>query len=231
MTRIPDGHPARMLSDFDLASADLDDNFHPPFLTVNISGGRREPDTKSLRHWWAEASVENVTSSGPGLKLTVARMHCTVAHPLLGYPATDLDHIDEDSAVLGAALFDDQERTGSFEAIANDWGPVVLVNSYVVEPGWRGTGYTPFIAARILDMFSHLGVSAAALQAAPMARLSAKERARVSGKIAAMWEQVGFKQLSDAPEFMAMPLDPIYMADTLERLIERYDLPDSACEG
>lgn len=218
-TPVPADHPAGVLLN--------PDELHVyPHLYVEMCSGARPDGLTSLRSWSGEATVRDHATERP-LNISVASMDVTVVNEFLGDPVFDLDALDADSMVLGAALWDGETRTEAFENITDgDWGPVVVVNSFVMAPDWRGTPLSPVVALRMLEVFAHAGLSAAALYAAPYnSDLPADERAAASIKIAAMWERAGFTRLhpdasrhSDNGRVMVRTLDPTEIANELESL-------------
>lgn len=182
---------------------------------------------RSLRYWWATAAIRDHSHPNP-LCIPVATMSLTVVNEFLGHPVMDLDAIDADSLVLGEALWDGDQRAEEFEAHTDgDWGPVALVNSYEVVPEWRGTPLTSLIALRMLDVFAHLDLSAAALYAAPYnTDLPDEQRTAASIKIAAMWKAAGFAHLrpgaspsTDRCRILVRALDPTKGAEDIRVLV------------
>lgn len=201
-TAIPADHPAHIIGTPDESDAHAR-------LEVHVSGGHRPFDAPSLMHWHADISVTRW--SDDSWSMPVATMNLTAVNPYLGDPFRDLDSRDQDSYELAEALwtYGTGERTDDFLDIApDDGGHVLLVDTYEMQPAWRGTPLTPLIALRVLDVFGHLGFNAAALTAAPMSTdLDLAERDRVATRIATMWERVGFSHLTDDGKVMAMSFD------------------------
>lgn len=223
MVHLPDGHPAHVF-DVDL-NDDSDDRAR---LDVFVTGGRREYDTKTLRHWTARAEVTHDDDDTPNVR--VAAMRAMIVQAYLGHPWDDLDHIDDDAEALGAVFFDGQQRSDAFMDIAEGYGePVLLISNYTVEPDWRGTPYSAFIAARMLSIFADMGVTAAALQASPAGFDGADdERRRIRGSLRTFWGQFGFTSLAGEPDFMAAALDPGHCMDLVSTMARDHDLPFTA---
>lgn len=201
---LPADHPAHILG-----TANDDDEY--AYLNVDVSGSGRPggPPGRSLMHWHAALSVQR--HSETPLNQPVATMGMTVVNPDNGNPLEDLDSLDQDAYELGAALWTGNgEVKAAFEAVTDTFGgPVLLIDSYIVEPSWRGTAVTPLMALRVLEVFAHTGVTAAALKAWPMtASLSDPSRFRAAAKISKMWSRVGFEHLGADTNVMAMPLNP-----------------------
>lgn len=199
-------------------------------MVMHLSGGWTAPQTPSLSHWEARFSCERHDDTGLNLveTLPVARMTLTVVTPAAGDPLGDLSLHDQDAGELGEVLFhDDGERTAAFgEVVEDDYRPVLLIDTYEVEDGWRGTDLTPVLALRALKAFAHLGIDAAALCAAPIAEdMSIAERERVAARIGAMWTKAGFTPLAAPvtdgldPLVMAAPLDGHALDETLHLLV------------
>lgn len=220
MVNLPAGHPATVLDDPD----------DPPRLVMTASGGQREYDTRTLRHWQVTAQIQHdypeVTPNA-----LVARMTAISVQPDLGDPWDDLDHIDGDAEALGSVFFEGQDRSIPFMDIAEGFGPVLLVSTYTVEPAWRRTPYSAFIAARMLNLFADTGMTAAALRAHPTGFDGPNaERIRVQGAIKRMWASIGFRALDVEPEFMAKALDPHESLELVTRLAAQHDVPWTASE-
>lgn len=226
MVNLPEGHPAHILA-FDL---DDDSDETSPELDVFMTGGRRESDTSTLRHWRARAEVAYDYPSIENPNVPVASMSAIIVQPYMGHPWDDLDHIDGDAEALGSVFFDGQMRSDAFMDIAEGYGePVVLISNYTVVPEWRGTIYSTFIAARMLSIFADMGVTAAALQASPAGFGGSEvDRQRICSRLSGFWQGLGFSALEGNPEFMASPLTPYDSAALVSNLIREYDLPFTA---
>lgn len=211
---MPKDHPARLIGT-------CNDEGDYTFLDVEISGGWNAPEQPCLTHWTADVSVN---CEGDEAESTpIATMSITVVDPMAGDPRADLEALDEDAGELGEALFVGNERTPAFHAIAlDDAAPVLLINTFDVEPEWRGTGLTPVMALRVLKIFANLGIRTAALHAAPIAEeMSPRERTRIGIKIEKTWAQVGFRNLDATSGFMAMSFDRFAITDSLTRVAGR----------
>lgn len=194
-------------------------------VTMNLSGGWTIPQMPSLSAWEVQFTYERHDADGLRIveSLPVATMTLIVTNPVAGVPRDDLRRFGEDAGELGDILFHDSgERTDAFSVVVeDDYRPVLLIDTFEVYDGWRGTSLTPVLALRALKAFAHLGIDAAALCAAPIAEdMSVAERERVADRISTMWTKVGFTAL-DVP--VTDGLDPLVMAATLDG----YDLDET----
>lgn len=214
---LPADHPAHSLG-----PTDEGDRL---WLDVTAASGRRDEEAPSAAFWHAGAFVRSDVTDAPLRR--VARMDLTVVNDQLGNPIVDLDAIGQDAHELSSSLWDGGGNTSeAFNRVVTDtdydvvFGPVLLVDTFEVDRDWRGSAVTPLLALRMLEIFAHLGLEAAALTAAPVGarNLPEAEHRRVQALIQTMWERVGFVSLGGPDTTMAMRLDPRRLRDRIEEL-------------
>jgi hypothetical protein len=98
---------------------------------------------------------------------------------------------------------------------------LMTVDTFEMNPLWRGTALTPYVAALALSKFAHLGQDAFILHAHPMTYGDPGSRPKeywdaTQKKIAAMWRTVGFRSY-DGEFHMAGSFPEYQLDDFLER--------------
>jgi hypothetical protein len=202
-------------------------------LDITISGGRiAEADTPSVRAWTVDATLSrdqvdidhaHVDEDAFDHDREVARMWLYAVNPEDGDPLADLDSISADCGDLGAAIWRGGAVRTAFAAATGTVSgePVLLVDNFTVADRWRGTVFTPALAALMLEPFAALGATTAALYACPAGagRMSDIRRAAIQRRIASMWAHLGFRPFTEYG-CLAMPLTTQGMTGMIEQASE-----------
>jgi hypothetical protein len=193
-------------------------------VDVEITSGELgEYDT--IHSWTARARISDIVdvaaddqaeASAPGGNnfadprvLAVMQIHSLDLWGHSIVDSADADSSELHALVAAAFTFDNDPHDALEQAMVassgyQGWTPerVMTIDTFEVTPRWRGTAFTPYVAALMLSKFATLGRDAFILHAHPMMygeadRLPATAWQTAQKKIIAMYRTIGFCPFDD----------------------------------